>query len=313
MWVFALSDMERILTVEEVAGILRVKPFTVRQMFREKRLSGFKIGKAWRITEEALENDIDRMKSSSGGPRPGSAQPVALDNSPQLEEAEELLFSPASTVGAETGSLVVFSEVPGQEVLLDGVRRGITTLSLISVPVGTHRLDVGGVSKKIEVRTDIQMKVHQRGKRLETLGPPQPVSLRPNRNVASVALESYRLRIHLVNRTDYAGEFQMHLRAGDARRSEEMFVENRGLLAESGLSLRTVIAAKDRTAVFDGLIKAQPADRLEVSAPDQPACNAHGPWAYVVGPDMDIELSLAKAGLLRTKNILRRGTATPLA
>jgi len=39
------------LTVEEVAAILKVQPLTVRQMFRESRIRGFKIGKAWRTTQ----------------------------------------------------------------------------------------------------------------------------------------------------------------------------------------------------------------------------------------------------------------------
>ena len=50
--------MENMLTVEEVAEILKVKPITVRQMYREKRLRAFKIGKAWRTTQSILEEDI---------------------------------------------------------------------------------------------------------------------------------------------------------------------------------------------------------------------------------------------------------------
>lgn len=50
--------MENMLTVEEVAEILKVKPITVRQMYREKRLRAFKIGKSWRTTQSILEEDI---------------------------------------------------------------------------------------------------------------------------------------------------------------------------------------------------------------------------------------------------------------
>ena len=53
--------MEKILTVSDVADILQVKAITVREMFREKRLRGFKVGKAWRTTEAMLQEDIDAL------------------------------------------------------------------------------------------------------------------------------------------------------------------------------------------------------------------------------------------------------------
>lgn len=54
-------DLENMLTVEDVAQILHVKPLTVRQMFRQKRLRGFKLGKAWRTTREMLQEDIETV------------------------------------------------------------------------------------------------------------------------------------------------------------------------------------------------------------------------------------------------------------
>ena len=53
--------MEKILTVNDVAEILQVKPITVREMFREKRLRAFKVGKAWRTTGQMLQEDIDAL------------------------------------------------------------------------------------------------------------------------------------------------------------------------------------------------------------------------------------------------------------
>lgn len=50
--------MNKILTVNDVAKILQVQPITVREMFRDKRLRAFKVGKAWRTTETMLEEDI---------------------------------------------------------------------------------------------------------------------------------------------------------------------------------------------------------------------------------------------------------------
>ncbi len=57
------------LTVEEVAAILKVQPLTVRQMFREGRIRGFKIGKAWRTTMPVLEEDITCMSRGVTPPR----------------------------------------------------------------------------------------------------------------------------------------------------------------------------------------------------------------------------------------------------
>ncbi len=60
--------MDTMLTVEEVAEILKVKPITVRQMYREKRLRAFKMGKAWRTTLPMLEEDIARISRGEKPP-----------------------------------------------------------------------------------------------------------------------------------------------------------------------------------------------------------------------------------------------------
>lgn len=67
--------MDKILTVNNVAEVLQVKPITIREMFREKRLRGFKVGKAWRTTEKMLQEDIAalaRGESPESLPHPGS-------------------------------------------------------------------------------------------------------------------------------------------------------------------------------------------------------------------------------------------------
>ena len=71
--------MDKILTVKEVAEILKVKPITVREMFREHRLRAFKLGKAWRTTEAMLDEDIAAMargKSSASHSQPDPAAPT---------------------------------------------------------------------------------------------------------------------------------------------------------------------------------------------------------------------------------------------
>jgi excisionase family DNA binding protein len=67
------------LTVEEVAAILKVQPLTVRQMFRESRIRGFKIGKAWRTTMPILEEDIVCMSRGVAPPRLDQAAPATGD------------------------------------------------------------------------------------------------------------------------------------------------------------------------------------------------------------------------------------------
>lgn len=53
--------MDKILTVEQVAEVLQVKAITVREMLRDKRIRGFKVGKAWRTTEKMLQEDIEAI------------------------------------------------------------------------------------------------------------------------------------------------------------------------------------------------------------------------------------------------------------
>lgn len=69
--------MDTMLTVEEVAEILKVKPITVRQMYREKRLRAFKMGKAWRTTLPMLEEDIACISRGENPP----AMPEAPEGS----------------------------------------------------------------------------------------------------------------------------------------------------------------------------------------------------------------------------------------
>ena len=64
--------MEKILTVRDVADLLQVKEITVREMFRAGRLRGFKMGKAWRTTEDMLRADIETL-AAGGTPGEGEA------------------------------------------------------------------------------------------------------------------------------------------------------------------------------------------------------------------------------------------------
>ena len=71
--------MEKILTVNDVAAVLQVKAITVREMFREKRLRGFKVGKSWRTTEVMLQEDINALaRGEAPAELPAAAETPAL-------------------------------------------------------------------------------------------------------------------------------------------------------------------------------------------------------------------------------------------
>lgn len=57
--------MEQLLTIDEVAGVLRLTPYTVRKFLREKRLQGFKIGKEWRVRKDELDRFLRNEQASS--------------------------------------------------------------------------------------------------------------------------------------------------------------------------------------------------------------------------------------------------------
>ncbi len=54
------SSMEELLTIEEVARILKVSVQTVRRMIDESELKAIKIRGQWRIKREDLQDYIDR-------------------------------------------------------------------------------------------------------------------------------------------------------------------------------------------------------------------------------------------------------------
>jgi len=97
--------MDKILTVNDVADILQVKDITVREMFRESRLRGFKVGKAWRTTREMLEEDIaalargetpgaganaNKKQKGASVPPSGTRKPAAAAPEVQVPPPQEL-------------------------------------------------------------------------------------------------------------------------------------------------------------------------------------------------------------------------------
>jgi excisionase family DNA binding protein len=52
--------MPRLLTIREVADILRVHPRTAYRLVKDGSLAGIRVGTQWRVTEEALHEYVAR-------------------------------------------------------------------------------------------------------------------------------------------------------------------------------------------------------------------------------------------------------------
>ena len=48
--------MANVLTLEEVAGYLRVHPSTVYRMLKKKQIPAFKVGSDWRFNLESIDH-----------------------------------------------------------------------------------------------------------------------------------------------------------------------------------------------------------------------------------------------------------------
>jgi excisionase family DNA binding protein len=55
MYYNAYMKILNLLTVEEVAGLLRVDEASVRRWLRQGQLHGVKVGRSWRVDETALQ------------------------------------------------------------------------------------------------------------------------------------------------------------------------------------------------------------------------------------------------------------------
>jgi excisionase family DNA binding protein len=68
--------MQQILTVDEAAEILKVRPETVRRLLTQGKLPGNKVGRYWRIPSNAL------MEFLSGAPvaTAGMTEPEWIDD-----------------------------------------------------------------------------------------------------------------------------------------------------------------------------------------------------------------------------------------
>ncbi len=54
-----MEDSKDYYTAEEVAKVLRLHPYTVRRLCREKRVPAFKFGGQWRFRREDIEKSVN--------------------------------------------------------------------------------------------------------------------------------------------------------------------------------------------------------------------------------------------------------------
>ena len=57
-------DMEKLLSVNDVAEMLGLHPQTVRDFAGDGKLPGIKVGKAWRFKPSEIEAYLERQRSS---------------------------------------------------------------------------------------------------------------------------------------------------------------------------------------------------------------------------------------------------------
>lgn len=81
---------DTLLTLEEVAALLRVSRITVIRRVRAHELPAVKIGKAWRVSQAALDRWMKlRTTSDSGTGKPGWTREEALDTRRRLAPFED--------------------------------------------------------------------------------------------------------------------------------------------------------------------------------------------------------------------------------
>lgn len=60
------GDLQEIMTVEEVAAYLRLKPQTIYKWAQEKRIPAAKLGKEWRFRKSVVDRWLDEQMMGEG-------------------------------------------------------------------------------------------------------------------------------------------------------------------------------------------------------------------------------------------------------
>ena len=322
--------METLYTVEEVADILKLQPFTVRKMFREKKLLGFKIGKAWRITESGLQAHVVQLEKSAQfadqGASSGASMPEKVQSPVDRELRDPVLRARLQNVGdpssrsvlsTGTGSLLIFSETPGEEVYLNGEGQGPTTLSLLDVEEGEYRLQVGDVIGIIRILPDIEMRVYSIGG-IFNITTRQAELVEDWTGTESEA----NLLVRMENHSESTGAILVLLAGGDTEATSRIFADYASgtsmtdvqlpnalvpgkNIVDGKVQLSSTLARNESAVLFDGPITYVEGDRLEVTIPKQPGIDKRSRQTYPLTGDLSIKLSVGAGGMLRGRPTVR--------
>jgi excisionase family DNA binding protein len=63
-----MTNLKKILTINEIAEYLKVHPMTVYKYVKEGKIPAFKIGKSWRIQKDSIQKWMgDNEREIKGG------------------------------------------------------------------------------------------------------------------------------------------------------------------------------------------------------------------------------------------------------
>lgn len=125
--------MERLLTTEDVADLLRLEPVTVRRLVARGELSAYRIAGEYRFTPAGVKEFVESQRVEVAGPNhPGSRFTDHARNVLSLAKQEAQRYQ-HDAVGTEHVLLAIMSEGEG---------RGAKALNQLQVQPGTVRKQI---------------------------------------------------------------------------------------------------------------------------------------------------------------------------
>ncbi len=301
--------MSTIYTPKEVANLLEMDPAQVSGYLDAGVFTGFKVDTEWRITADSLSRSLDALQGIVRSTRlnsldaPSAGSGIAALTPPRIPIAVE---NPSPSSHEAVGQLLVFSDMPGELVHLDGNLKGPTTLSVMNITVGAHELTIGDTSTTVTVLKNYQLRVNKKNGEIGVSSHPRIIARGNESNAEdNSGIEEYRLSIDVENETDYTGPFIINVSAEHASSNAEIFGLVDGEIHAQGLRIREFIPDHDAASLFNGTIKAHPGDRIFISVPRQEGFSGTTELVAVMQADSYIKLTLTSSGLLGRKQVVK--------
>jgi len=301
--------MDTIYTPEEIADLLEMDLNQVTDYLDTGLFSGFKVDSYWRITGAALDQSMNVLQ---GIERSSQLNGVGVESSTSgsvsvpLPRVPIAVENPKPDQHEAVGQLLVFSDVPGELVYLDGNLKGPTTLSVMNIAIGNHEITIGEITSSVSVVKNYQLRVSKRDGEITVLSHPRIVARGElTEDSDEHGVEEYRLSIDVENETDFAGEFTITVSAEKASLNAELFGLLDGEVHSRGLRINEFVPDHDVASLFNGTIKAHPGDRIFISVPRQEGFNNTTELVAVMQADSYIKLILTNSGLLGRKQAIK--------